>query len=308
MSMLKKNFKNLIELTEYFPTDQSCREYLEKMRWNGTPICPHCDNNTSYKFQDGKYYKCKACQKKFTVLIGSIFEDTKISLKKWFIAIYIFTSHKKGISSIQLGKDIGVTQKSAWHMLHRIRYAFGNQEPEILEGDIVEVDETYIGGKRRGGKRGRGSENKTAVIGLVERNGRVITAPVPNVKAKTLLPIVREKVAKDTRIMTDDLLSYRNLGFEYDHQTIAHSKKEYVNGEVHTNTIEGYWSHLKRGIFGIYHQVSEKHLQRYCTEFSFRYNTRKGGEVERFDGVLNQSNGRLMYQTLIAKNTTEKGQ
>lgn len=298
--MFKQKFKNLVELTLYFPTDQSCREYLEKMRWNGKPVCPHCDNDSAYKFKDSVYYKCKACRRKFTVLMGTIFEDTKVPLRKWFIAIYLFTSHKKGVSSCQLAKDLGITQKSAWHLLHRIRFAFGIHEPEVLEGE-VEADETYVGGKMKGGKRGRGSENKTPVIGLVERNGRVFTKPVANVKARTLLPIVREMVSKDAHLFTDDLPSYNSL-FEYQHDTIAHSKQIYVNGEIHTNTIEGYWSQLKRGIFGIYHQVSKKHLHRYCTEFDFRYNTRKGDEVTRFDSVLGKCDGRLMYQTLTAKN------
>ncbi len=136
-------FKNLAELTSYFPDDQSCREYLEQMRWNGKPVCPHCSHDVAYKFADDKHYKCKACRLKFTVTIGTIFEDTKIPLRKWFIAIYIFTSHKKGISSCQLAKDLGVTQKSAWHLLHRIRHAFGIQEPETLTNE-VEADETYI--------------------------------------------------------------------------------------------------------------------------------------------------------------------
>ncbi len=139
---LVTKFKNLAELTSYFPTDQSCREYLEQMRWNGKPTCPHCSHDVAFKFANGVHCKCKACHQKFTVTIGTIFEDTKIPLRKWFIAIYIFSSHKKGISSCQLAKDLGITQKSAWHMLHRIRYAFGMAEPEMLT-DEVEVDE-YI--------------------------------------------------------------------------------------------------------------------------------------------------------------------
>ena len=152
MELITK-FKNLAKLTAYFPDDQSCREYLERMRWNGQPLCPHCGYDVAYKFGGGTYYKCKACRKKFTVTIGTIFEDSKIPLRKWFIAIYIFTSHKKGISSCQLAKDIGITQKSAWHMLHRIRHAFGVTEPMQL-ADTVEVDETYMDGKRRA-RRGR---------------------------------------------------------------------------------------------------------------------------------------------------------
>lgn len=302
--MLKEKFKNLAELTAYFPDDQSCREYLEKQRWNGNPICPHCENDTAYKFKDGQYYKCKSCRRKFTVLIGTIFEDTKIPLRKWFIAIYLFTSHKKGVSSCQLAKDLGLTQKSAWHLLHRIRHAFGINEPEMMQ-DTVEVDETYIGGKQKG-KRGRGAAGKTAVFGLIERNGRVFAKPVSRIDAKTLQKEIREKVVKGSNLMTDEFLSYRGLSVDYTHRTIQHGAGVYARGDVHTNTIECYWSLLKRGIFGIYHQVSKKHLHRYCTEFGFRYNTRKGNEVSRFDNVLSECDGRLMYKTLTGKDLTHK--
>lgn len=311
--MFKQKFKNLVELTTYFPDDQSCRDYLEKQRWNGNPICPRCQSDAVYKFSDGKHYKCKPCDRKFTVLIGTVFEDTHVSLRKWFIAIYIFTSHKKGISSHQLAKDLGITQKSAWHLLHRIRFAFGAGEPEQLQ-DTVEVDETYIGGKAKNMHKaererkisGRGASGKTAVIGLVERNGRVYAKPVGRTDTETLQAIVREKVKAGASVMTDEWLSYNGLGVDFNHKTVQHGKGEYVNGDVHTNTIEGYWSLLKRGIFGIYHQVSKKHLHRYCTEFGFRYNTRQGDEVTRFDSVLSECDGRLMYKTLTAKDLIKR--
>lgn len=307
MELITK-FKNLAELTTYFPTDQSCREYLEQMRWNGKPVCPHCSHDVVFKFANGKHYKCKACRQKFTVNIGTIFEDTKIGLRKWFIAIYIFTSHKKGISSCQLAKDLGITQKSAWHMLHRIRHAFGMAEPEMLT-DEVEADETYVGGKaknmhkRKREKKiqGRGASGKTAVLGLVERNGRVYAKPVKNTDAETLQTIIKERVEQGSLVFTDEFPAYRGLDGDYGHSTINHSAGNYVDGIIHTNTIEGYWSLLKRGIFGIYHQVSSKHLHRYCAEFDYRYNSRKSGEVARFDSALKFSDGRLMYKVLTAK-------
>ena len=307
--MFQQKFKNLAELTQYFPDDQSCREYLENQRWNGKPICPHCQNDVVYKFADNKHYKCKSCRRKFTVLVGTVFEDTHIGLRKWFIAIYIFTSHKKGISSCQLAKDLGITQKSAWHLLHRIRFAFGISEPEQLE-NTVEVDETYVGGKAKNMHKsvrakkisGRGASGKTAVLGLVERNGRVYAKPVNKTDTETLQKVVREKVKTGASVMTDEWLSYNGLGVDYLHEKVSHGKGEYVRGNVHTNTIEGYWSLLKRGIYGIYHQVSAKHLHRYCTEFGFRYNSRQSGETMRFDNLLAECNGRLMYQTLTAKN------
>ncbi len=314
MEILTK-FKNLAELTTYFPDDQSCREYLELMRWNGKPVCPHCSNEEVYKFTDGKSYKCKACRKKFTVTVGTIFEDTHVGLRKWFIAIYIFTSHKKGISSVQLGKDVGITQKSAWHLLHRIRYAFGTAEPTILEGE-VEVDETYIGGKAKNMHKkerakkiqGRGAAGKTAVLGLVERNGRVYAKPVESTDTKTLQGIVRERVEEGSQIFTDEFPAYRGLEGDYTHDTINHSVGNYVDGNIHTNTIESHWSLLKRGIYGIYHQVSTQHLHRYCTEFGYRYNSRKSTEVDRFDSALTFCDGRLMYKTLIGKDSEPKDQ
>jgi transposase-like protein len=298
MELITK-FKNLAELTTYFPDDQSCRAYLEQMRWNGQPVCPHCAHDVAYKFAGGTYYKCKACRKKFTVTIGTIFEDSHIPLRKWFIAVYIFSSHKKGISSCQLAKDLGITQKSAWHMLHRIRHSFGITEPFEMS-DTVEVDETYVGGKRKG-KRGRGAAGKTAVIGLVERRGKVYAQPVSRIDADTLQTVVRNHVAKGARVVTDELPSYNGLARDYRHDTIRHGDGVYVRGDVYTNTIEGYWSLLKRGIIGIYHQVGTQHLHRYCSEFDFRYNSRKSGEVERFNDVLTQCDGRLMYKTLTGK-------
>lgn len=200
-------------------------------------------------------------------------------------------------------------------MLHRIRHAFGANEPEQLT-DTVEADETYIGGKAKNMHKsvrekkisGRGASGKTAVLGLVERNGRVYAKPVDKVDTETLHNVILNKVEKGAILMTDEFLSYRGLGINYAHKTVEHGAGIYVRGNVHTNTIEGYWSLLKRGIYGIYHQVSKKHLHRYCTEFGFRYNTRKGDEITRFDSVLSECDGRLMYKTLTAKDLTEKAE
>lgn len=301
-------FKNLAELTSTLPDDQSCREYLEEMRWHGKPVCPHCSHNEAYKFQGNAYYKCKRCLKKFTVTVGTVFEDTKIGLRKWFIAIYIFTSHKKGISSVQLSKDIGITQKSAWHMLHRIRHAFASAEPSMLR-DEVEVDETYMGGKaknmhkedREKKIKGRGVSGKTPVVAIVERGGRVHAEPVKSTDAQTLQGQVRARVEQGSLVFTDDAPAYNGLDADYGHMVVNHSAGCYVDGIMTTNTAEGFFANLKRGIYGIYHHVSVKHLHRYCIEFDYRYNSRKSKEVARFNTLLTFSDGRLMYKTLIKK-------
>lgn len=213
------------------------------------------------------------------------------------------TAHKKGISSLQLSRDIGVTQKSAWFMTQRIRLAMKNKSLFKPLSNIVECDETYIGGKKiRNSKRGRGAEHKTPVFGMVERQGEIFTIPVENCKKKTLQTIINDKVDKNARIMTDEWLAYKGLNKNYKmHNIVNHSRKEYVNGDIHVNTIEGFWSLLKRGIVGIYHSVSPKHLHRYCNEFNFRYNTKELKDNSRFTNMLNVCEGRLTYNELIRK-------
>lgn len=279
-----------------FPDEQSCRDYLEKARWSEGIICPHCGYNEVYKFKDGKLYKCKECRKQFTVKIGTIFEDSALPLQKWFLAIYLITAHKKGISSLQLSKDINVTQKTAWFMLGRIRQAIATKTFNKPLKNIVEADETYIGGKGIG-KRGRGAEKKTVVFGLAERQGRVIVKPVKNVKKQTLQSEVINNVDSKATIMTDEWLAYR--GLPYNHYVINHSRKEYVNGMIHVNTIENFWGLLKRGIVGIYHHVSKKHLHRYTSEFEYRYNSRELSDTDRFQLTLGNIENRLTYKELI---------
>lgn len=299
------NFTNLLSVSDVFKDDQTCRNYLEKVRWPGKRICPHCGSDSTCKFKDGKTYKCYRCRKQFTVTKGTIFERTHVPLRKWFLAFYIMTSHKKGISSCQLAKDIGVTQKTAWFMLHRIREAIRTKSfKKPLEGTI-EADETYIGGKNRNRhfgkrKRGRGATGKTAVFGMVERkSGEVRSKPIKSADSETLQTAIRENVRPKSRLFTDDWLAYRALSKDYLHEIVCHSYKQYVRGEVHTNTLEGFWSHLKRGILGIYHHVSPKHLARYLDEFGHRFNTRTQKEAPRFEAALANCEGRLTYAQLI---------
>jgi len=303
-------FKNLKELMSKFTDETTCREYLEQRMWNGKPECPYCQYNEKiYRIEGGKRYKCKQCQRKFSITVGTIFENSNIPLSTWFGAIYLITSHKKGISSVQLAKDLGVTQKTAWFMLHRLREMIKDKAPEKLSG-VVEMDETYMNlhGKKknimmkygRKGNRGR-SRDKTPVFGIVEREGKVHAEKTGGVSAKNLMPIVDDKVEKGTEVMTDDFSTYQKLDLNFNHFVINHSMGKYVNGMIHTNTIEGFWSLFKRGIIGIYHCVSFKHLNAYCNEYSFRYNTRLLSESDRFDFAIAQADGkRLKYKQLTS--------
>lgn len=305
-----KKFENLIQLTSHFSDEKVCREHLENLRWNGKPVCPYCGHEKVYRIEDGKRYKCasKECYKKFSVTVGTIFENTKISLKIWFVAIYLACNHKKGISSLQLHRDLGITQKTAWFVLQRIREMLKDKAPQMLENE-VEVDESYFGGKEKNkhrakrtkGTQGRSSKTKTPVLGILERNGNIIAKPVPNTKGETIQPIMLKSVKFGSVLFTDEWHGYRGLSRLYEHKTVNHGKGEYVNGLAHTNTVEGFWSLFKRGIIGIYHSVSHKHLERYCDEFAYRYNTKDLSQQDRFNQAICQSkDNRLKYKDLIA--------
>jgi len=289
--------------------EQSCREYLENIRWDGYPECPHCgyQSDDQYKLTtSGVFkvlYKCKHCRKRFTVTVGTMFEGSHVPLTDWFYAISIFLSHKKGISSAQLSRDICVTQKTAWFMLGRIRHNLDDIIRVRFETE-TQIDETYVGGKnrKRNGKKhtqGRSTEIKTPVFGML-CNGFVLNIPVSNVGGKLLKSIIFELVKEGSTVVTDGLSSYRGLSKNYNHQVVNHSEGEYVRDGYHTNGIEGFWSQLKRGILGIYHLVSRKHLEKYCNEFAFRYNTRKMYDIQRFTYFMIYGNKQLKYRELIA--------
>ena len=311
-------FKNLLQLQRHFHNERICIEYIEKQRWHGKPECPHCDSENHYrtatrlKSGELKGYKdfwCKACGKKYTTLTGSIYESTKVSLQVWLSAVYLVTAHKKGISSVQLAKDLGVTQKTAWFLNHRIREMLKERMPEALK-NTVEIDETFIGGasknrhesKKRKNHLGATLREQKPVLGMIERQGKLIAIVMPNRERETILPLVYKNVEQSSTIITDEYTAYKDLKLNYEHFKIHHSSKEYVNGNLHTNTLEGFWSLLKRGIIGIYHFTSHKHLQRYVDEFSYRYNSRKLPDVERFELAVERcGQGRIKYHTLIEK-------
>jgi transposase-like protein len=300
-------FKNLKELMAYIKDDETCLNYYAQLRWNGNPVCPHCHHPRAYKLKGGKLYRCrsKTCKKNFSVTVGTIFEKSKIPLSTWMGAMYLISAHKKGISSTQLCRDLGVTQKTAWFMLHRIRYIMGEPDPEPLH-NIVEVDETYVGGLFANMNRGRrkdyqelGIDNKTAVMGLLEREGK---ARLTVINSRVFKDVIRDNVETDAIIVTDTHMGYQGLSMEYAaHCTVNHSQMQFKDGLAYTNTVEGFFSSLKRSIIGIYHQVSPKHLQQYCSETAYRYNSRKLTDKDRFVETLKNTDGRLTYKKLINK-------
>lgn len=288
-------------------------EFMEQMRWNGNHCCPRCGSVDVYQMRDSKTgdrqknfrWLCRDCKKagekcQYTVRTGTVFEDSKIELRHWCFAFWRASTSKKGVSALEIKRQTGLSYKSALFMLHRIRFAMAPTDGNPLTG-IVEVDEAYIGGKPRRRSDGSLGERKTksALLGMVERNGRIRPMVVADVTAQTLQAEILKNVDRRARIMTDEHVSYQGIGqhFEGGHETVKHSAYEYARGDVTTNTIEGFFSILKRGINGIYHSVSKEHLHRYLAEFEFRYNHRELDDGQRVVAAIRHSEGkRLMYK------------
>lgn len=290
----------------YFSDKDVCLKLFASMRWeNGIAVCPNCESTKTSFLSTRRIWKCKACKKQFSVKVGTIFEDSALGLDKWLTAIWLIANAKNGISSYELHRAIGITQKSAWHVLHRIRFAMQTGSFDKFSGE-VEVDETFIGGaaknmhknKREAKIKGRGSIGKTAVMGLLERKGRVMAKVIERIDRETLHKEVKDNVEQGTNLFTDEWRSYRGLDEQYIHAVINHSI-EYVRGNVHTNGIENFWSLLKRTIKGTYVSVEPFHLSRYLAEQTFRFNERKGKDKDRFIKTLeNVSGKRLTYNEL----------
>lgn len=295
-------FNSLIELIRCLPDEESCVSYLEKLRWGDTIVSPYDSTSKVYKTKKG--YRCKNTKKDFNVLTGTLMQGTKIPLIKWLMAMWILNSGKKGLSSCQLAREISVCQNTAWYMLHRLRKAYEQDNDEKLSG-TVEIDETFVGGKNKNRHwdkkvpkcQGRSYKDKTPVFGMLQRNGNVIVKVVPDTKAKTLREHIYKHIDKGSTIYTDEWY-YGNLSKDYIHQFIIHKSKEYANGDCSTNGIENFWSVFKRGITGIYHLASRKHLQQYAQEFAYRYNTRNLSTSERFYDYLTRTDKRITYKQL----------
>lgn len=309
--MISTDFKSILDLIKAFPDEQTCINHLEQLRWNGNVVSPFDPTSKVYNCKGNKY-RCKNTGKYFNVRTATLFDNTKVKLQKWFLAIYLVTGHKKGISSLQLAKDIDVTQKTAWFMLQRIRNCFGITETESNDGklggggQVVEVDETYVGGKMKNmthkkrktiGQAGA-NNNKHMIMGYLVRGGELRLQHV--VDRKAIFKSVLDNVNSESVLFTDMNGSYHYSANHFaGHEVVDHTKKEYVReGVIHTNSIEGVFSMFDRMVIGTYHYISPKHMQKYANELSFRYNTRQSSEAARFNLLLSNTQNRLTYKNL----------
>ena len=307
--MFNKDFNSLLEVIQEFSTEERCIEHLEELYWQGVPVSPFVSEAKVYKSRDGKYWICGQTKKKFTVLHGTMFHGTKIPLTKWFAAIWLVINHKKGISSLQLARDLGgISQKTAWLVLMRIRKALAIENYNELE-DIVEADESFYGGKNKNrhadkkikNSQGRSCIDKTPVLGLLQREGRLTAIVTKDTAKETIQPIIKQYLKRDAILISDDWKGYKGLNAHCAHISVKHAntsyKHEFGRG-VHTNNIESSWKIMKNSLRDMYNSVSRKHLQTYVDEFVFRFNTRKIKSGERFNYLLLNSNVRTKYKDL----------
>ncbi len=297
--------KTLLSAVRYFSNIETCNAYMKRIKWPSGVVCHHCGSLRIGEIATRSMLRCKDCRKQFSYKVGTIFEDSPLGLDKWFVAVWAIANCKNGISSHELGRALGVTQKTAWFMLHRIREAMRTGTFRKLSGTI-ESDETFIGGEaknmhkrvREKKIRGRGSVGKRIVHGLLERGGEVRCNVIPTTEASEIHPIVRQNVQAGANLYTDAALSYEALGEHYIHEAINHAE-EYVRGAVHTNGMENFWALFKRMIKGTYVQIAPFHVQRYADEEVFRFNNRENNDGERFDTVMATVPGRrITYRQL----------
>ena len=298
----------LLEAVVYFADLNTATEFVANLRWPNGPVCPNCEGTEHYYLAKRHVWKCKLCKKQFSVKVGTIFEDSPLSLSKWLPAVWLLANSKNGVSSPELARALGITQKSAWFMLHRIREAMRNGSLDKIDG-VVEVDETFVGGinknmhadKRAALNASKGGAGKTIIAGVLERGGSVRAKIVPDRTAKTLQGLIAENLVEDSTVYTDSYSSYATTRFRYEHGMVDHSIGEYVNGLIHTNGIESFWALLKRSLKGTYISIDAKHLQRYVDERVFAFNNRNEHDLYRMAVVLTQITGRrLTYKELTA--------
>lgn len=322
MQPIGKNlpFRTISDIALHFQDKATCISYLDGLLWPNGVTCRFCGYAHVYELKGAyKRYKCAKCRKHFSSIKGTIFENSTVPLSKWFMAIFILSTHRKGISSVQVGRDIGVTQKTAWFMMQRVRNAFKEQSfltnNKLGGNNPVEVDESYLQGKpsnmhkkkRDAIESGEKEAKKISIVGAIERGGNVKLKVIDKTNYDNIIPFLVKTVHQGSKLMTDEHIVYGTMDRLYNHQTIKHMLREYVRGEVHTNTIENFWSCLKRGIYGTYHFISTKHVQNYLEEFAFRFNSRTFTEAQRFDSLIAISNHRITYKALT-KNGRKKAQ
>jgi transposase-like protein len=305
--MTTRTTGDISKLGKHFSDEDAARELLESLRWPNGAVCPHCGGADPYRLKAkanstrpvrNGVWKCRSCRKQFTVTVGTIFESSHVPISKWLLAIHFLSASKKSMSAHQLHRMLGVTYRAAWFMAHRLRHAM-QQEPMQLSG-TVEMDEMFVGPRRRRVGKDANWKPKTPVVALVEREGgRAQAFPVPMVNHRTLYAAINKHVAPGTRMITDEFQLYPASMTEnvVRHDTINHGSKVYARGDVHTNTVEGFFGLMRRGIYGSFHHVSVGHLGRYCDEFSFRYSNRKISDGERAALIVNGAEGkRLTYK------------
>lgn len=310
-----QSFKTLPQLFAAFPTEQSAIDHLTALRFGNGIFCPLCGCADAGKVKrmssagvPTNQYKCYTCRGKFTVKVGTIFQDTKLPLRTWFAAIWMITNHPKGIASTTLATDLGITQKTAWFVLHRLRHAARTDSFNAPLSGEVEIDETFVGGKesnkhqskKTGSKRGHSIELKTVVMGMKQRDGQVRAGVIDNTRAATLRHIVQENVAKGSTVYTDEHQGYNDLRHDYDHQKVSHRKGEYVRGSATTNGIESVWALFKRQYVGTHHWISPKHMDAYLNEMTFRLNRRDLDKGQRHQALLSQIEGPMPWKVLTA--------
>ena len=301
-------FKSIISVINYFNEEDICKKALVDARWGDDVVCPFCGQHHCSTRKDGKF-RCNKCKRNFSCLKGTIFENTRLPLQKWFIAMYLISCHKKDVSSCQIMRDCEVMQKTAWFMLQKIRSLYGITDDIALDGE-VEMDEMYLGGREANkhqdkhieGTQGRSTKTKTPIFGMQQRNGNVVAMKVEDTKGATLMPIVEQFVESGTTTYTDEANIYNKLTENgYIHQFVNHSQREYVRAsDIHTNSIEGFWAHFKRVIFSTYHMVSKDYLQRYIDEQVYRWNTRKESASFRFEDMFKRAAKSFDYTDVLA--------